>query len=250
MNKKYRVLVVEDDLMTQELIKEQLKNFEALEVVGSANTLLSAKEAIEDSDPEIIFLDIDLNGASSFDLIPYIKPTCKIVFITASPTQAVKAFEVNATDYILKPISLERLNKTVTKITAQMNEGEEEEGEESADDHSKFKLDQMIMVNAEHKMVLIKVKDINYISAYGNYTKVFLEDNKMYVTYGSIKNWMARLPKDAFFQIHRSTIVNLLNVIKIDKWTNDTGRMYLKNVNEPFEISRNFFSELKKTFKI
>lgn len=247
MNKKYRVLVVEDDLMTQELIKEQLKNFDALEVVGSANTLLSAKDAIEETDPEIIFLDIDLNGASSFDLIPYVKATCKVVFITASPNQAVKAFEVNATDYILKPISLERLNKTVAKITDQMNDGEEDD---ITGDHSKFKLDQMIMVNAEHKMVLIKVKDINYISAYGNYTKVFLDDNKMYVTYGSIKNWMSRLPKDAFFQIHRSTIVNLLNVIKIDKWTNDTGRMYLKNVNDPFEISRNFFSELKKTFKI
>lgn len=246
MNKRYRVLVVEDDLMTQELIKEQLKNFEALEVIGSADSLLSARDMIEEKDPEIIFLDIDLNGASSFDLIPYIKATCKIVFITASANQAVKAFEVNATDYILKPISLERLNKTVAKITDQMNEGEED----SLSDNSKFKLDQMIMVNAEHKMVLIKVKDINYISAYGNYTKVFLEDKKMYVTYGSIKNWMSRLPKEAFFQIHRSTIVNLLNVIKIDKWTNDTGRLYLKNVDEPFEISRNFFSELKKTFKI
>lgn len=246
MNKKYRVLVVEDDLMTQELIKEQLKNFEALEVVGAANSLLSARDMIEEKDPEIIFLDIDLNGASSFDLIPYIKATSKIVFITASASQAVKAFEVNATDYILKPISLERLNKTISRITDQMNEGEEEGGP----DNSKFKLDQMIMVNAEHKMVLIKVKDINYISAYGNYTKVFLEDGKMYVTYGSIKNWMGRLPKESFFQIHRSTIVNLLNVLKIDKWTNDTGRMYLKNVSEPFEISRNFFSELKKTFKI
>ena len=246
MNKKYRVLVIEDDLLTQELIKEQLKNFEALEVVGSAGSLLQAKELIEEKDPEIIFLDIDLNGASSFDLIPYIKATCKIVFITASASQAVKAFEVNATDYILKPISLERLNKTIGRITDQMNEGEED----NLSDNSKFKLDQMIMVNAEHKMVLIKVKDINYISAYGNYTKVYLEDNKMYVTYGSIKNWMSRLPKEAFFQIHRSTIVNLLNVIKIDKWTNDTGRLYLKNVSDPFEISRNFFSELKKTFKI
>ncbi|HYG15397.1 MAG TPA: LytTR family DNA-binding domain-containing protein [Bacteroidia bacterium] len=246
MNKKYRVLVVEDDLLTQELIKEQLKNFEALEVVGAAGSLLQAKELIEGTDPEIIFLDIDLNGASSFDLIPYIKATCKIVFITASASQAVKAFEVNATDYILKPISLERLNKTIGRITDQMNEGEED----NLSDNSKFKLDQMIMVNAEHKMVLIKVKDINYISAYGNYTKVYLEDNKMYVTYGSIKNWMSRLPKEAFFQIHRSTIVNLLNVIKIDKWTNDTGRLYLKNVSDPFEISRNFFSELKKTFKI
>ena len=248
MNKKYRVLVVEDDLMTQELIKEQLKNFESLEVIGSADSLLSAKKMIEEKDPEIIFLDIDLNGASAFDLIPYVKATCKIVFITASPSQAVKAFEVNATDYILKPISMERLNKTVSKITDQMNDGEEE-GDHS-NDNSMFKLDQMIMVNAEHKMVLIKVKDINYISAYGNYTKVFLEDGKMYVTYGSIKNWMSRLPKDAFFQIHRSTIVNLLNVVKIDKWTNDTGRMYLKKVDDPFEISRNFFSELKKTFKI
>lgn len=239
--------------MTQELIKEQLKNFDSLEVVGSADSLKTAKESIEESDPEIIFLDIDLNGASSFDLIPFIKPTCKIVFITASPNQAVKAFEVNATDYILKPISMDRLNKTVAKITNQMNEGEEEEdfGEDNtSDDGGKFKLDQMIMVNAEHKMVLIKVKDINYISAYGNYTKVFLEEGKMYVTYGSIKNWMSRLPKDAFFQIHRSTIVNLLNVVKIDKWTNDTGRMYLKKVDDPFEISRNYFSELKKTFKI
>jgi two-component system LytT family response regulator len=96
----------------------------------------------------------------------------------------------------------------------------------------------------------VQVRDINYIEAYGNYTKVYLTDGKLSVTYSSIKNWDARLPEDLFIQIHRSTIVNLHNVIKIEKWANDTGRLYLKGVEKPFEISRSYFFQIKKKYKM
>ena len=99
-------------------------------------------------------------------------------------------------------------------------------------------------------MYFIKVKDINYIEAFGNYTKIFLSDGKLSITYNSIKNWDNKLPQDTFIQIHRSTIANLMNVVKIEKWTNDTGRLYLKGIDKPFEISRSYFFQIKKKYKI
>ena len=99
-------------------------------------------------------------------------------------------------------------------------------------------------------MSFVRIKDINYIEAYGNYTKVNLVDGKLSVTYNSIKNWDTKLPEDLFIQVHRSTIVNLNNVTKIEKWANDTGRLYLKGIDKPFEISRNFFFQIKKKYKM
>jgi two-component system LytT family response regulator len=97
-------------------------------------------------------------------------------------------------------------------------------------------------------MNFIKISDINYIEAYGNYTKVYISDGKLNITYNSIKNWDAKLQVDVFIQIHRSTIVNLLNVQKIEKWTNDTGRLYLKDIEKPFEIGRSYFFQIKKKY--
>jgi DNA-binding LytR/AlgR family response regulator len=96
----------------------------------------------------------------------------------------------------------------------------------------------------------VRVKEINYIEAYGNYTKVNLNDGKLSITYNSIKNWQTTLPEELFIQIHRSTIVNISNIAKIEKCVNDTGRIYLNGIIKPFEISRNFFFQIKKKYKI
>jgi two-component system LytT family response regulator len=114
----------------------------------------------------------------------------------------------------------------------------------------RFKADQIILLNFDSKLTFIKVQDINYIEAFGNYTKIYMNDGKLSITYNSIKNWDNRLPNDVFIQIHRSSIVNLLNVIKIEKWTNDTGRLFLKGVEKPFEISRSYFFQIKKKYKV
>jgi two-component system LytT family response regulator len=154
---------------------------------------------------------------------------------------------MNAIDFIIKPISAKRIANALERVSlpsVAVNDNNLNEGEE------RFQSDQIILLNFDNKMNFIKIKDINYIEAYGNYTKINMLDGKLSITYNSIKNWENKLPLDIFIQIHRSTVVNLINVLKIEKWTNDTGRLYLKNVDKPFEISRSYFFQIKKKYKM
>jgi two-component system LytT family response regulator len=255
MNKdKIRSVVVDDVDMMRATLKKVLDNFPNIEIVGEASDYESARDVINKTTPDLVFLDIDLNGITSIDLLNEISCNPKIIFITSHPDFAIKAFELNAVDYIMKPISGERLRKAIDRITADIEvpagaEGEAMSGFSEADD-DRFTPDQIILLNFDNKMNFIKIRDINYIEAFGNYTKVYLNDGKLSITYNSIKSWDARLPEDVFIQIHRSTIVNLLNVTKIEKWTNDTGRLFLKGIEKPFEISRSYFFQIKKKYKV
>jgi two-component system LytT family response regulator len=188
---------------------------------------------------------VDLNGITSIDLLNSLAYQPMVIFITSHADYAIKAFEVNAVDYLLKPLSLERLTKAIEKVSNKQN------NEVWMDDsNTKFGPEHIILLSFDNKLCFVRIKDINYIEAYGNYTKVYLNDGKLSITYNSIKNWDTKLPEDVFIQIHRSTIINLLNVVKIEKWANDTGRLYLKGIEKPFEISRSYFFQIKKKYKM
>lgn len=251
--KNIKTIIVEDDPASVKLLKEFLKSFDFVEVVGEATTYQDAEKLIKSSGKiDLIFMDIDLNGASGLDLIAFVNPQTKILFITGYADFAVKAFEFNTIDYIVKPISFERLKKALGRVNIVEKEkdavSEKEEPHHPA--HQRFTIDNMILMNIDNELKFIKIKDINYIEAKGNYTTVFLVDNSSFTTYGLIKVWEDKLPNDDFFRIHRSTIVNLHNVIKIEKGTYDTGILYLKGITKPFEVSRNYFSIIKNTFKL
>jgi two-component system LytT family response regulator len=108
----------------------------------------------------------------------------------------------------------------------------------------------MVLMNIDEELKFIKIKDINYIEAKGNYTFVALNDGISFTTYGLIKLWEDKLPQDDFFRVHRSTIVNLHNVLKIERGNYDTGVLYLRGVEQPIEVSRNYFSIIKNKFKL
>lgn len=240
-------VVVDDVDMMRATLKKVLDGFPNIEIVGEASDYESAREVINECKPDLVFLDIDLNGLTSIDLLNEITCSPKIIFITSHPDFAIKAFELNAVDYILKPISGDRLKKAIDRVT----ELNDEAGMNVlGDSDERFKPDQIILLNFDSKLTFIKIQDINYIEAFGNYTKIYMNDGKLSITYNSIKNWDSRLPGDVFIQIHRSTIVNLLNVTKIEKWTNDTGRLFLKGIEKPFEISRSYFFQIKKKYKV
>jgi two-component system LytT family response regulator len=241
-------VVVDDVDMMRVTLKKVLDGFPNIEIIGEASDYESAKQLINDTKPELVFLDIDLNGLTSIDLLNEINCSPKIIFITSHPDFAIKAFELNAVDYILKPISADRLRRAIDRVT-EMG-AEPMEGSIMDESQERFKADQIILLNFDSKLTFIKVQDINYIEAFGNYTKIYMNDGKLSITYNSIKNWDNRLPNDVFIQIHRSSIVNLLNVVKIEKWTNDTGRLFLKGVEKPFEISRSYFFQIKKKYKV
>jgi DNA-binding LytR/AlgR family response regulator len=172
------------------------------------------------------------------------------LFTTSFAEFAVKAFEYNTIDYILKPISFDRLEKALSRIKLTEAEVEVEETDDKNATNGRLTIDNMILMNINNEMKFIKIKDINYIEAKGNYTTVALTDETTFTTYGLIKVWEDKLPQDDFFRIHRSTIVNLHNVQKIEKGTYDTGILYLKGVKNPFEVSRNYFSIIKNKFKL
>jgi two-component system LytT family response regulator len=243
-----RSVVVDDVDIMRVTLKKVLEGFPNIEIIGEASDYESAKNLINDTKPDLVFLDIDLYGLTSIDLLNEISCNPKIIFITSHPDFAIKAFELNAVDYILKPISADRLRKAIERV----NEFNTNSLDGSVMDESqeRFKADQIILLNFDSKLTFIKVQDINYIEAFGNYTKIYMNDGKLSITYNSIKNWDNRLPNDVFIQIHRSSLVNLLNVVKIEKWTNDTGRLFLKGVEKPFEISRSYFFQIKKKYKV
>lgn len=240
-----KAVIVDDVDSMRIVLKKLLGTFDKIQIIGEAADFEEARNIISEERPDLLFLDIDLNGLTSLDLLKTIGYQPMVIFITSHTDFAIKAFELNAVDYLLKPISLERLTKAIEKVT---NKWEDTSFED--DYNAKFTADHIILLSFDNKMSFVRIKDINFIEAYGNYTKVNLVDGKLSVTYNSIKNWDTKLPEDLFIQIHRSTIVNLHNVTKIEKWANDTGRLYLKGIDKPFEISRNFFFQIKKKYKM
>ncbi len=251
MNKSnVNTVIIEDDAASVNLLTEFLKSFDFINIVGKSGKYKDAENLLKEKSDELdlVILDIDLEGANSLDLIKHMKPRTKILFTTSFTEFAVKAFEYNTIDYIVKPISFDRLKKALSRIN--LIDKSENDIEEESKSSGRFSIQNMILMNINNEMKFIKIKEINYIQAKGNYTNVCLQDGTQFVTYGLIKVWEDKLPLDDFFRVHRSTIVNLHNVIKIDKGTYDTGILFLKGLDEPFEVSRNYFSIIKNKFKL
>lgn len=241
-----KAVLVDDVESMRMVLKKLLTNFDKIQVVGEASDFDQAQDVIQEEKPDLLFLDIDLNGLTSIDLLSKINYKPMVIFITSHSDFAIKAFELNAVDYLLKPISLDRLTKAVEKVTNKWEETDNWSDEANA----KFGPDHIILLSFDNKLSFVRINEINYIEAYGNYTKVYLTDGRLSVTYNSIKNWDARLPEEVFIQIHRSTIINLQNVVRIEKWANDTGRLFMKGNDKPFEVSRNYFFQIKKKYKM
>ena len=248
-----KTIIIDDVESMRVVLKKLLKNFERIEVSGEAADFEDALDIVNEERPDLLFLDIDLNGLTSIDLLKKLKYQPMIIFITSHSDFAIQAFEVNAVDFLLKPLSLERLTMAVEKVTNKWEIQNENGGagiSQRIGDTQNFGPDHIILLSFDSKLSFVRVKDISHIEAFGNYTKIFMNDGRLSVTYNSIKNWATRLPEDIFVQIHRSTIVNLSNVTRIEKWTNDTGRLFMGSESNPYEISRNYFFELKKKFKM
>lgn len=244
----FSTVIIEDSPIYLKVLEELVKSNKDLELIASTTDFEEGKAILETMIPDLILLDVEIGEMTSFDLIPFINPQSRVIFVTSHSEYAVKAFEVSAIDYLVKPVTKQRLHQAIQRFKDSM---EGIDGQAGSDENEEtFSMDQRIMVAADDRYVLVEVAEIMYIEALGNYVQIYIGPEKRLVTYGSIKNWSTRLPEKFFFQIHRSSVINLEFLERVEKYTNDTGRAYLKGKPEPLEISRNFFSLMKKTFKV
>jgi two-component system LytT family response regulator len=233
-------LIIDDERLARKELISMLQEFDAIEISGEADSVASAIKQLNMFKPDLIFLDIQMPGKSGFDLLDEIETDAKIIFVTAYDEYAIRAFEVNAIDYLPKPVSRERLAKTIDRVIHQTPNNDI--------NNRKLKHNDRLFVEFGTQTRFLKISEIICILAEGDYTTVFLSDGKKGLVTKAMKEWESRLPDDIFCRIHRSSIVNMEYIDKIDTYFNNSYKISLKNLKEPLIISRRYAKKIKGLF--
>lgn len=228
-----KTIIVDDERLARKELRSLLENFPEISVIDECNNAMEAKNSIERNDPDLVFLDIQMPGKTGFDLINDLDASPKIVFVTAYDEYAIKAFEVNALDYLLKPVSPERLEECVRKILK--NETENQEKILIAQNNRLNENDRIFLKDGE-KCWFVQLGEIRLFESEGNYVRVYFNDFKPLIL-KSLNNLEDRLDEKLFFRANRKFIINLKFVTNIETWFNGGLMVTLKN-GEKIEISR------------
>ncbi|GAB5407723.1 MAG: LytTR family DNA-binding domain-containing protein [Balneolaceae bacterium] len=247
-----RTLIVDDEEHARNRLSYMLKNEASIELIGVSKNGLEAINDIEHSKPDLVFLDIEMPEVNGFDVLSNldIENLPIVIFVTAFSEYAVKAFEVNALDYIHKPFDKQRLAIAIQRATNKLNN---DGGAVFSDKLQKFlqereetsKLTERFILKSNGSIYLIKTIDILWIEASGNYIN-FVTEKKKHLMRSTMSGIMEKLNKDVFYQIHRSSIVNLDYVDRIEEWSYGDYKVLMKN-GEELKMSRNY-KELIKNF--
>lgn len=237
-----RVVLVDDEKLALEELKYLLKPYPELQICGEAQTLEEAVHLINTLQPDLVFLDIQLRTATAFDVLEHLQTQAHIIFATAYDEYALRAFEVNALDYVLKPIHPDRLQIAVQRFLKKLPaEKPNIKGYQYSD---------KIVLNVLNGYQMIPLKDIKAIIADGDYSYLVSGQNKKNVLIKSLKEWETLLPSEYFNRIHRSTIINMNYVERIEKWFSNTCRIFLEDIEEPFIMSQRYTTAFKKSYRV
>jgi two-component system LytT family response regulator len=228
----YTAIVVDDERLARRELKALLEegHGDQLRVVGEAATVQEAASLARLHDPDVVFLDVHLAGESGFDLLPLLDRTVTVVFVTAFDRYAIRAFEVNALDYLLKPVAPQRLATTLARLSRPASAESEPAEALTYEDRLFLRLDD--------RMVFLRVRDIVAVLAAGDNSVLHLADGKQARARKSLREWVGRLPERDFVRIHRSTMVNLEFVERLEEWSHFSYRVYLRGLAKPLQMSR------------
>lgn len=240
-----KAIVVEDSRLAREGLVRMLAEFKELDVIGAAEDVSAALALIEQHQPEIIFLDIHMPEQNGFELLAKMTYQAKIIFTTAYTEYAVQAFEHDSVDYLLKPISKERLAKAIIKLS---NKNLRQNKAEVSDEYEQsnepvLALNSRIFVKDNDQCHLIEIVKIDYIESCKNYVQVYFEQKKVFVK-KSLNHVEIRLPKQLFFRVNRQFIINLQSVVTIIETLNDGYDLTMTD-GKTIEISRRNTVKLK-----
>lgn len=234
---RLKAIVVDDERLARIELISMLKGFRHIHVVAEADNVQSAKIEVEKHNPDVIFLDIQMPGKSGFDLLNLTNITAKVIFVTAFDEFAIRAFEINALDYLLKPVVLERLQLSIDRLEQNKNEDPDNLRLLNYNDH--------LLLNINSKLKFIRIDSILSITSAADYSNIIYADGKKGITLKTMKEWERRLPEKHFCRIHRSTIINIEKVIKIEPWYNHSHMVQINHIEKPFVMSRRYFTKVK-----
>ncbi len=228
---KIKSLIIDDELPAREEMALALKEFEQIEIIGYAKNGQEAITMINNLKPDVIFLDIEMPGTNGLDVLSKIEHIPIVIFCTAYNQYAIKAFEEDALDYLLKPIEEERLAKTIKKIIKQTTDKKEDS----------LKQKQLVFTQG-NATLLTDLSEVYLCESQGNYVKFFFR-NKQVLKHIALKDLLEQLPQPAFLQINRSQVVNT-NFIESIKQDGRHFKIILTNTVE-LKSSRIYTQHIK-----
>jgi two-component system LytT family response regulator len=240
--RRRHAVIVDDERLARRELRTLLEEAHAehVHVAGEAGSVSEAARLVQATDADVVFLDIQLAGETGMDLLPLLGADVDVVFVTAYDKYTLRAFEVNAVDYLLKPVAPERLALTVSRLAA---------AQPPAVPRETVTYDDRLLLRLGHERAFVKVRDIVAIEAEGDGSTLRLAPQLVRrPSTKSLREWEQRLPDRHFVRIHRSTIVNLEYVERLEEWSHGSQLVYLRGVQEALTMSRRFGARLRERF--
>src|ERR1700741_2558015 len=232
-----RAIIIDDERLARAELKKLLQDFPEVEVIDEAANAEEGVAKIESQQPDLIFLDIQMPGKTGFDMLAELERSPQVVFTTAYDEFALKAFEVNALDYLLKPIQPERLSEAVHKVL------EKEKAKAGRAHDKKLGLEDQVFVKDGERCWFVSLAQVRMFESDGNYIKVYFDNNRPMI-HKSLNALDEKLDERAFFRASRKHIVNLSWVEGIETWFNG-GLMVKLRGGDKVEVSRRQAAKFK-----
>ncbi len=237
-----KTIIVDDERLAREELKRLLENYGEVEVIGEYKNAIEAKEAIERDNPDLVFMDIQMPGETGLELLEKMANPPRTVFVTAYDEYAIKAFELNAYDYLMKPIDPERLSEVYNRIS------EENKTPASVENLHILRNGDKVLIKDGEKVWFIDVNDIRYFESEGNYVKVKFENFRPLIL-RSLNSLEERMDEKLFFRANRKFLINLNHIVNIESWFNGGLQIEL-SCGTKIEISRRQTIKFKDRFSL
>ncbi|MAJ51839.1 MAG: DNA-binding response regulator [Flammeovirgaceae bacterium] len=244
-----RAIIIDDERLARKELNNLLENYPEIEIVDQAVNADEAFEKIKQLDPDLIFLDIQMPGKTGFELLEELEKVPKVIFTTAYDEFAIKAFDVNALDYLLKPIQEERLKDAIAKVLAVETSAIAERAQGgSLETKQSLSVNDQVFVKDGDRCWFISLKEIRLFESDGNYIKVYFNNVKPMI-HKSLNALDEKLDGKSFFRASRKHIINMSWIETIETWFNGGLLVQLKG-GEKVEVSRRQAARFKEKMSL
>jgi two-component system, LytTR family, response regulator len=238
-----KTILIDDEPLSREIVKSYLRKFPVIEVVDECNDGFEGVKSIQQHQPELVFLDIQMPKINGFEMLELIHPMPPVIFITAFDDYALKAFEANAIDYLLKPVSEDRFQKAMQKFL-EKSSGMTSKTAELLDTMAQSpSQNNRIVVKTGNKVKIIPVHDIQYLEADDDFVKIFTAEGS-FLKNKTLSFYEQTLDPQQFVRVHRSYLIHIGQITKIEPYQKETHMAVLRN-GQQIPISKTGYGKLK-----
>jgi len=238
-----KAILIDDEPLSRQILKSYLHKFPSIEVVDECNDGFEGVKSIQQHQPDLVFLDIQMPKINGFEMLELINPVPSVIFITAFDEYAFKAFEANAIDYLLKPVSEERFQKAIQKFLDKTSITPGKTDDLLATMAQSPSQNNRIVVKTGNKVKIIPIHDIHYLEADDDFVKIVTVEGS-FLKNKTLSFYEQTLDPQQFVRVHRSYILHISQITKIEPYQKETHMAVLRN-GQQIPISKTGYSKLK-----